>query len=50
MTSDEQVMAELHRRGQARCFDAFFLHQYGIWQWDAEDALAAREDELHAGE
>ena len=50
MTTDERVMAEIHRTGQARCFDACLLQQLGIEAWDAEDALAAREDELHAGE
>ncbi|HTZ95583.1 MAG TPA: hypothetical protein VMB18_04235 [Terriglobales bacterium] len=41
MTTDEEVMAEIHRVGMARCFDAFFLRQCGIAPWDAEDALDA---------
>jgi hypothetical protein len=29
-------MAQIHRRGMARCFDAWFLHQCGIADWDVE--------------
>ena len=35
MTTDE-VIAEIYRKGMARCFDAYFLQQLGIEAWDAE--------------
>ena len=35
MTTDEQWV-EIHRKGLAICFDAWFLHQCGIADWAAE--------------
>jgi hypothetical protein len=43
MTTEEQVIAEAHRKGMAMCFDSFFLQQLGIEDWDAEGALNETE-------